>query len=50
MGVGMLMEVTMLNIVFRVCLSKQMTLKQRFEGSKGAWRCLKEECHREENG
>lgn len=30
--------------------SKQRTFKQRFEGGKGAWGCLKKECHREENG
>lgn len=37
-------------MVVRLCLSKQVTFKQRFEGGEGAWECLKKECHREENG
>lgn len=32
---GVLTEVTTLNMVVWVCLSMQMTFKQRLEGSKG---------------
>lgn len=46
----MLMGITILNMVVRAYLCKQVTLKQRFEGGKGAWECLKQECHRQDYG